>query len=277
MPSRAFLFLFLGLSLLATVTSPSLLTPFLRHEATPTATVVTPTPTATAIPTLDLFADVPIATPLSQGWVAFQALPVPSLGALPPTFTPSPTRLSAQDETALNLLAISDQATQTGQVDLLTLPTPGGPPPDRVFIPRLDRDLPVEAVGMAPSALASGVFEWGVPDHRAAGWLNSSAPFGVPGNTVLDGHHNIKGEAFRDLWTLQKGDEITLYAAEQSRSYVVSEVLILPEKNQPLEVRLTNAAYIQPTSDERLTLITCWPYESNTHRVVVVALPEVSP
>jgi sortase A len=130
---------------------------------------------------------------------------------------------------------------------------------------------------MAPSALASGVFEWGVPDHRAAGWLNSSAPFGTPGNTVLDGHHNIKGEAFRDLWTLQKGDEIILSAGGQSRAYTVSEVLILPEKNQPLEVRLANAEYIQPTNDERLTMITCWPYESNTHRVVVVAFPEVAP
>jgi sortase A len=50
--------------------------------------------------------------------------------------------------------------------------------------------------------------------------------------------------------------------------------MILPERDQPIEVRLANARYIQPTDDERLTLITCWPYESNTHRVVVIAFPK---
>lgn len=29
-----------------------------------------------------------------------------------------------------------------------------------------------------------------------------------------------------------------------------------------------------PTYDERITLITCWPYVSNTHRAVVVAEPD---
>ena len=44
----------------------------------------------------------------------------------------------------------------------------------------------------------------------------------------------------------------------------------------PLEVgaseaqRLANARYIQPTGDARVTLVTCWPYWTNTHRVVVV-------
>ncbi len=90
---------------------------------------------------------------------------------------------------------------------------------------------------------------------------------------MLDGHHNVKGEVFRDLWTLQAGDEIILWAGEQARRYRVAEAVILPERDQPLEVRLANARYIQPTSDERLTLITCWPDDDNSHRAVVVALP----
>jgi sortase A len=53
----------------------------------------------------------------------------------------------------------------------------------------------------------------------------------------------------------------------------VSERHILPEKGQPLSVRLKNAAWIQPTTDERLTLVTCWPYTSNTHRLIIVARP----
>jgi len=38
-------------------------------------------------------------------------------------------------------------------------------------------------------------------------------------------------------------------------------------------VRQENARWIAPTDDERLTLVTCWPYTNNTHRVVVVAKP----
>ncbi|HOG80388.1 MAG TPA: sortase, partial [Anaerolineaceae bacterium] len=49
--------------------------------------------------------------------------------------------------------------------------------------------------------------------------------------------------------------------------------MILPERNQPVEQRIENARWIEPSVDTRLTLITCWPYESNTHRLVVVARP----
>jgi LPXTG-site transpeptidase (sortase) family protein len=272
MHSRVFLFLLIGLSLLAAVTSPSLLKPFLTSEATPTATLVTETLTPTATSTPDFFDKVPIATPMGQEVAVFQRLSTPALGALPPTFTAGPA-LSPSGQTSLDLLTVSTALISGLHTEIPAPPTPGGPSPDRVYISRLERDLPVEPVGMVPSSVAPGVFEWDVPDHRAAGWLNTSAAFGFSGNTVLDGHHNIKGEAFRDLWTLQAGDEIVLYAGGQSRSYIVSEVLILPERNQPLQVRLANAQYIQPTTDERLTMITCWPYESNSHRVVVIALP----
>ena len=78
------------------------------------------------------------------------------------------------------------------------------------------------------------------------------------------------------MWTLEPGDEITLSAAGQTHRYRVGEVLILPEHGLPLERRLQNARYLQPTPDERLTLVTCWPYDNNTHRVVVVARPETT-
>jgi sortase A len=38
-------------------------------------------------------------------------------------------------------------------------------------------------------------------------------------------------------------------------------------------VRLQNAQWIQPTTDERLTLVTCWPYNDNSHRLIIVARP----
>ncbi len=48
---------------------------------------------------------------------------------------------------------------------------------------------------------------------------------------------------------------------------------ILPDRGQPDEVRRENARWIQPTEDERITLTTCWPYTSNTHRLIIVAKP----
>lgn len=271
MHSRVFLFLLLGLSSLVALTTPSLLKPLLQGEATPTATTVTATSSPTPTATLDPFDHVPTVTPIGVNTVAYRhPLPIPSLGELPSTFTPELTLTMPVSDLSLLPLAISASV----KIDVATVPTPSAPPPDRLCIPRLNRDLPVEPVGMVPSQTVPGVFEWGVPDHRAAGWLNTSAAFGMPGNTVLDGHHNIKGEAFRDLWLLQPGDELSLFAGGQVKPYLVKEVMILPERDQPLEARFVNARYLQPTGDERLTLITCWPYESNTHRVIVIAFPK---
>ena len=289
MPKRAFLLLTALLTFLVILTTPAFLSPLLPHRplmmatATPT---VTHTPTATATP--DPFAGVPTATPLGRQ-ISARILPTlpPVATAVPPaTATAYPVAAASQprqpsapptaEPTSIVILPDTSAATTRASIapaSLPPLPAPSGATPDRIVIPRLALDAPVEPVGMVPSSAAAGVYEWGVPNRRAAGWLNTTAPFAIPGNTVLDGHHNIAGEVFRNLWTLQPGDEITLFAGEMSRRYTVQQVLILPERGQPLAVRLKNARFIQPTADERLTLITCYPYESNTHRVVVVATP----
>jgi sortase A len=49
--------------------------------------------------------------------------------------------------------------------------------------------------------------------------------------------------------------------------------MILPEKYQEIDVRMDNARWILPSDDERLTLVTCWPATSNTHRLIIVARP----
>jgi sortase A len=90
---------------------------------------------------------------------------------------------------------------------------------------------------------------------------------------VLNGHHNEFGEVFRRLVELEPGDEVLVYSGDLEFDYKVVLKMILPERNQPAEVRLANAAWIMPTEDERLTLVTCWPYESNSHRLILVAKP----
>jgi sortase A len=146
--------------------------------------------------------------------------------------------------------------------------------PSDLWIPALDLRAPVVAV--APREITLGgqrVAQLDVPNAFAAGWNTLSAPVGSPGNTVLIGHNNEFGEVFRNLDRLTVGDEIVLYTALGERRYTASEVVTLPEENSPLADRLANAAWIAPSADERLTLVTCWPYFTNTHRLVVVARP----
>ena len=87
------------------------------------------------------------------------------------------------------------------------------------------------------------VSEWDVPNWRAAGWLKTSAPVGVVGNTVLEGHQDIDGRVFEDLEDLKEGDEIQVQAATKTHKYIIALRTIVPEKDQPPEVRRANARW----------------------------------
>ncbi len=148
--------------------------------------------------------------------------------------------------------------------------------PVRIVIPNIKLDAPIVSAALLRGEVDDQrVYQWSAPDFFAAGWHHDSAELGERGNTVINGHHNVSGEVFRDLDRLQEGDRIFVYANEGQRPlpYEVTNVLILKERFQSLEQRTENAQWIRSTQDERLTLITCWPYESNTHRLIVVAKP----
>jgi LPXTG-site transpeptidase (sortase) family protein len=145
--------------------------------------------------------------------------------------------------------------------------------PDRIVIPAIGVDEPVVAVSKREVEAQGQLFEQWIAPKRAAGWHNTSATLGMPGNTVINGHHNTYGEVFRDVHTLIEGDQILVYSGEHVFVYRVGLSLRLNERFRPVTERLQNAQWVLPSQDERLTLITCWPYESNTHRVVVVAMP----
>jgi LPXTG-site transpeptidase (sortase) family protein len=174
-------------------------------------------------------------------------------------------------------MLLPDPTTKETATELFPAPTPAGMPPNRLRIPRLALDVRVAAVGMVPAPGPGAFVSAAMPPGKVAGWLNTSAPFAQVGNTVLTGRHQAQGlTVFHELWTLEPGDELVLYAGEQSRVYKVAKVLILPEQDQPVEVRVANATHIRPTEDERLTIVTGWPEKGNSHRSVVVALPEQS-
>ena len=145
----------------------------------------------------------------------------------------------------------------------------------RLEIAAIGLDAPIQTVGLIElDDNGRSYRQWQVPSDYAVGWHMSSAAPGSAGNTVLNGHNNVHGAVFRELIDLALGDEITVYEGGQTHHYQVAHREVLEEKGQPLDVRLDNAKWMLPTSDERLTLITCWPYTGATHRVIVVAIPD---
>ena len=230
--------------------------PPVETEAGAVVLSITATPTASPEPTL---------TPTPSPTVPPE--PTPGMGPTKPQgrASPSPTAVPATPTT----LTPSPSPTAT--------PTPQ--PPTRIVAPAIRLDVPVVVMGWKTvNYKGQKVVEWDVPKD-AAGWHVNSALAGQPGNTVLSGHHNIEGKVFRYVVDLEIGDEVILYAGDRAFAYTVTEKYILKEAGMPWAVRQKNAQWIAATADERLTLVTCWPYEwpGNTHRVIVVAKPKSDP
>lgn len=205
----------------------------------------------------------------SQSGQGFAPIMVPQAGL--PQGMGAPTLPS--ETTGLN------ESIQTTPTKPVVSPTATGTPaptwnPDRIVIPAIKLDAPVKPAKVAEIVVQGTTFrEWVAPNSFAVGELGTSASLGTYGNTVLIGHHNVYGEVFGHLVDLHVGDLILLYSGDKEFAYTISVKKILPERWQSVEVRLENAQWIAPSQDERLTLVTCWPYESNTHRLIIVATP----
>ncbi len=230
---------------------------------TPTAKA-TPSPSATSAATIVVNAVEPAVTVEATAEISFMALPSaptpsPEPLAMTPTADPDDEGRSREPRQPRPLPSLPRQAAIH--------------PPDRIVAASIGLDAPVVPVQRKLVDENGEVTEvWEVADN-AAGWHEGSALPGQPGNIVLSGHHNIQGQVFRYVERLKPGDEVVLYADGRAFRYVVQLKMIVKEKGEPPEVRQENARWIGPFPDERLTLVTCWPYTSNTHRVIVVARP----
>ncbi len=168
----------------------------------------------------------------------------------------------------------------TAVIPVEAAPTPTLYPtiPTRIEIPTISLVAPIVPSEPAEVKIGSDTFEqYKAPDKFAVGWHTTSALLGQVGNTVFNGHHNIFEKVFENLNKVVPGDEIIVYGGSVRYTYTVVNVMILPERNVDMATRLENARWILPSQDERLTLITCWPAESNTHRLIVVAQPKGAP
>src|SRR5439155_9379631 len=94
------------------------------------------------------------------------------------------------------------------------------------------------------------------------------------GNVVLSGHVDYKGQVFKDLHNVNKGDEVTVFTAEKGQYiYVVTDMVLVKEEGVSDEQKRENARYMDATPDQTLTMITCWPYGVDDHRLIVIAKP----
>lgn len=171
--------------------------------------------------------------------------------------------------------------TATEQALASTAEENGLGPPNRIVAEAINLDAPVIEMGWRVVQQGNQtVSEWEMPDNEAA-WHRNSAKPGQGSNVIISGHNaSTGGHVFAELDELQVGDEITLENDQaEGLLYRVVEKTIVRSLVASEEARQYLLDISQPTDQEQLTLITCWPRWSNTHRLVVVAkpIPNLSP
>jgi len=142
---------------------------------------------------------------------------------------------------------------------------------DRIVIPAIDLDSAVVELGWHINRDASGqIFsEWDFANN-AAGWHKNSALPGEGGNVVMSGHNNIMGAVFRELDQLDEGDEVFVYSGVRAFMYEIERVMVVPEVYADAAQRAANAQWIEQFDDNRITLVSCWPRDDNSHRIIVI-------
>lgn len=96
-----------------------------------------------------------------------------------------------------------------------------------------------------------------------AGHMTATPMPGEVGNCAIAGHRNYTfGSYFSRLGEVSAGDRITVEYNKANYTYEVYEVLtVLPD----------DTSVLKQTDDTILTLITCAPKGSNTHRLIIHA------
>lgn len=186
---------------------------------------------------------------------------------LPPT--PSPTVVMALVE--LN----GTPGPKVGDVLVPTVtPVPDDSPPIHLKIPSVGIDSEVVPVGwdMIPAKGGGIKPEWQVADFAVGHHAGSANP-GQAGNVVLSGHVDYKGEVFRHLHEVNKGDLVTLYTEKGQYIYVVTDLRLVKEEGVSEATKRQNARFMDPTPDATLTMITCYPYGVDDHRFIAIAKP----
>lgn len=169
----------------------------------------------------------------------------------------------------------SDSEEERTQTEVEPLASEEATPPISLGIPAIELEVPVMPMGWRVVEADDGrSTEWVVPD-AAAGWHINSAKAGAAGNVVLSGKQVGNRAAFVSLalGEVEVGQEVLL-ADEQGNVFVyrvreISEPI--PIAGATPEEEAQSAAYLAPTDEAVLTLVSGWPDFTTTHRVFAVA------
>lgn len=182
-----------------------------------------------------------------------QTPPLVSLATSRAAGTPTVGRAASEMPTAAPAAVVTTQS----RAAVTTAGPPAAAPLARISIPRIGiHAAPVYDRGTDSKGnmlIASGY----AVTHYAF-----SAPFGA-GNAVIYGHDDIQGNIFGHLYDLGPGDVIQIDVAGQTQTYRVTGHQIVPP---------TAVSVLNPTADDRLTIITCWPFNVDTKRWIVTAV-----
>lgn len=209
-----------------------------------------------------------------QGKAASNEPNVPALvGAATPAASPSAERIASTSKDYWPPLLQSDAASTPSTVSTPASVKKPQPNATKLEIPSVGIDTKIEQVGYQ-TIMVDGkpVIQWDVAGYAASHDENSGNP-GDGRNIVLTGHDDWKGEVFKNLHEVKKGATVTLSSPAGTFHYAVSQILYRQEVGMPLSFRLQTGHYLDPTSPERVTLVTCWPYGVDTHRLIVIATP----
>lgn len=177
--------------------------------------------------------------------------------------------------------ALADTTTTTqpvalgGVESLAPLPAAQALAPVQLSIPALGLNLPVTPMGWeVVDANGERTTRWVLPED-AVGWHVNSAGAGGAGRVILSGHQLLGTAPLAPLaqGDVEVGQEIWL--TDSDGAVLVYEVV---EVSEPIvqtgataEEEAAAAAYLAPTDQALLTLITGWPDFTTTHRVFAVA------
>jgi LPXTG-site transpeptidase (sortase) family protein len=188
-------------------------------------------------------------------YLSYQRVPDPTL--IPPTPTPIPTPTISPTPTAT--------PTPT--------PPPQPQPPTRLIIPSLGINSSIRPISLEVSGdpLDPDV-SWPELGSGVAHDSTSVNP-GETGNCVLVGHNNYAGQVFRRLNEIEVGDRIYVYTLDHEFSYEVDKIDIVQAVAATELDKQSHAFYLGRKAEETLTLVSCWPYTTYTHRIYVVARP----
>lgn len=152
---------------------------------------------------------------------------------------------------------------QSGVVDTVIVNQTNGDPVFNITIPKLSIDAPI-IIGVDPidkkkydESLTKGV----------ALMQGSSLP-GLSGNIFIYGHSSSDIQSpyekiFATLNDLVIGDQIKVHYKGQNFTYAVSKQKIIDKDD---------LSVLQSTTEETLTLMTCWPVGTSKQRLVVISL-----